>query len=523
MHHYTGPFAIPAINSVIPEKTKPWIMILFVIVFQFSGGVYLATANEMAGAKALLQEDILMAGFASLAGMALVFTFMLRLKMRFTTRFAFLVCSVALIICNIVCLYTGNVFVLVTACFFAGMFRMWATFECNSTIQLWLTPKRDLSIFFCFIYLLVNGSILLSGASNIHIAYFSNWEYIHWFIIGSLLTVILLTLSIFNSKRFMRPFPLFGIDWLGGLMWGLILLCVNFICIYGDHYDWWYSVQIKIATLFLMLLLALNFYRASFIRHPFISVQTFKYRATYLPLMLYIIIDILLSPAHLVEHIYFEKILHYDAMQLMYINWIGWMGVLGGAGFALYFFAIRKNSYKSTFLLGFAAVLIYLVLMYFLIDYQTTMEMLVAPLFFRNFGYVVIAIVLISNLVKVPFHHFFQAVSVQAFISAATGSAIGNAILHDLFKDLAASNFELLSAPLDGLNQRLSYFSAAQLSGMLQQQVLMVSFKEVYGYLVIVGISCFIGFLFYKYPYLPVNTWYPKWRTIRKMLKKEIT
>jgi DHA2 family multidrug resistance protein len=218
MHHHTGPFAIPAINNTIPEKLKPLIMILFVIVFQFSGGIYLATLNEMVGATALLQEDIMMAGFASLAGMALVFTFMLRLKMRFTTKFAFLVCCIALIICNIICLYTNNVFVLVTTCFFAGMFRMWATFECNSTIQLWLTPKRDLSIFFCFIYLLVNGSILLSGVTNMYVAFFSGWEYMHWFIVGSLLMVMLVTLSIFNSKRFMRPFPLFGIDCITNLV-----------------------------------------------------------------------------------------------------------------------------------------------------------------------------------------------------------------------------------------------------------------------------------------------------------------
>src|SRR5690606_5354713 len=124
-------------------------------------------------------------GYASLAGMALVFAFMLRLKMRFTSRFSLLVCSIALVICNIICIYTHNVLVLITTCFLAGAFRMWGTFECNSTIQLWLTPKRDLSIFFCYIYLLVQGSILLSGIPNLYIALFSSWEYMHWFVIGA--------------------------------------------------------------------------------------------------------------------------------------------------------------------------------------------------------------------------------------------------------------------------------------------------------------------------------------------------
>ncbi|WP_181304988.1 hypothetical protein [Rufibacter sp. XAAS-G3-1] len=522
MHAPSGPFIIPAIHNVVPERWKPFLLILFVIVFQFTGGIYLATANQMVGATALLQEDILMAGYASLAGMALVFTFMLRLKMRFTTKHAFLVCGAALIVCNLICLYTHNVPVLVTTCFFAGMFRMWATFECNSTIQLWLTPKRDLSIFFCFIYLLVQGSILLSGITHLYVALFSNWQYIHWFIMGALLVVMLVTLLLFNSNRFMRPFPLFGIDWLGGAMWGLILLCVNFITIYGEHYDWWQSQEIQIATLFLAVLLALNLYRASFIRHPFIALQTFQYKAVYLTFFLYLVVDILLAPAHLVESIYFEKVLQYDALHLMQVNWIGWAGVLAGAVFTYYFFALAKNSYKSTFLIGFAAIMAYLLLMYFSVDYQTTQQMLAVPIFLRNFGYVVIAIVLITNLTKVPFHHFFQAVSVQAFISAACGGALGAAVLHHLFNGIAAKNFQLLSANFDRVNPQLASTAPIQLGALLQNQVLMVSFKEVYGLLLMASIGCFVVFLFYNYPYAPVKALYPRMRAIRRMLRREL-
>jgi DHA2 family multidrug resistance protein len=482
----------------------------------------LAAANEMVGASALLREDILMAGYASLAGMALTIVIMLRLKMRFTSKFTFLVCCLVLVICNLISLHADNLLLLVATCFVAGIFKMWATFACNSSIQLWLTPKRDLSIFFCFIYLLVHGSILLSGITNLYVALFSNWEYMHWFIIGALLVLVLAVLLLFNNKRMMPPFPLFGIDWMGGFMWGLILLCVNFISIYGDHYDWWYSGEIQLATVFLVVLLALNIYRASFIRHPFISLQTFRYKAVYLTIFLYLLIDIFLAPAHLIEHIYFEKILHYDATHLSYVNWMGYTGVLFGAGFTYYYFALKKNSYKSTFLVGFTAILGYLGMMYFLIGYQTTKAMLFAPIFFRNFGYVVVAIVLLTNLVKVPFHHFFQAVSIQAFVSAACGSALGAAVLHHLFAGITTKNFQLLSAQLDGVNYKLASLAPQQLSNLLQNQVLMTSFKEVYGLLLLWGMACLAVFLFYKYPYLPVKALYPKMRTIKKLLRREM-
>ncbi len=60
--HEIGPFSIPVIRDFVPEKLKPWIVIAIVIVFQLSGGVYLAAVSEMVGSTALMQEDILMAG-----------------------------------------------------------------------------------------------------------------------------------------------------------------------------------------------------------------------------------------------------------------------------------------------------------------------------------------------------------------------------------------------------------------------------------------------------------------------------
>lgn len=108
MHEIT-PFAIPAMRDFVPEKWRPWIVILFVIVFQFSGGVYLAAVSEMVGSTALMQEDIMMAGYASLVGMSLTFAIMFRLKFRFPSKIAFLTCSIAIILCNLICMYTRSV------------------------------------------------------------------------------------------------------------------------------------------------------------------------------------------------------------------------------------------------------------------------------------------------------------------------------------------------------------------------------------------------------------------------------
>lgn len=148
IHLHQGPFDIPDVPDFVPRRLKPWLFILFVIIVQFSGGIYLAASTEMLGTTALMQEDILMAGYASLVGMSINFCVMFRLKFRFSNRVALLVCGAVLIAANFICANTSSVPVLVLTCFVAGWFRMWATFACNSTIQLWLTPVRDMAIFF---------------------------------------------------------------------------------------------------------------------------------------------------------------------------------------------------------------------------------------------------------------------------------------------------------------------------------------------------------------------------------------
>ena len=518
-----GPFKILAINDYIPEKIKPWIFILLVCVVQFAGsGVYLSTMNESSSDLALMREDIMMAGFAGMAGMALYFTIMLRVKFRLPTKPSLLICFAALVIANIICLKTDNLFILIITCFFAGIFRMWATFECNSTLQLWITPNRDMPIFFCYVYLIVNSAILLGSGGQLYISLFSNWMYVNYTVIALLLIMMLVIIFIFNSRRFMPFMPLLGVDWLGALLWGLILLNVNFICIYGDYFDWWSSNEIQIATGTLIGLLALNLLRASFIRHPYISLQTFKYKPVIHTLLLYLAVDIFVSPSHLLEHIYFEEVLGYDTQHMIYVNIISWSGIVVGSLFTWRYFAIAKNSFKSTFIIGFLGLLSYQIMMYFFVDASTSKEYFAIPLFLRNFGYVTMGIVMISELMKVPFPHFFQALSVQMFMSAACGSSIGVAVLTYFFKWKTAENFQFISSGIDSVNENLTRYSHQQLEHTLEIQTLVMSFKELYGYLSIAAIVFLLILILYRYPYLPTKMIFPKWKSWKKIMKKDL-
>lgn len=267
-HAPQGPFDIPEVPNFIPRRLKPYLFIIFVLIVQFSGGVYLAAASDMVGTTGLMQEDILMAGYASLVGLAINFAVMFRIKFRFSTRSQLLVSAAVLIAANIICAHTSSVPVLVITCFIAGWFRMQATFACNSTIQLWLTPVRDMAIFFCYVYIVVDSVIQLSGIATVYTAFHLEWEYMHWIMTGLLALLMVMVMILVRPVRGPMFIPLLGIDWIGAALWSVFMLSFTFVCVYGDFYDWWDALEIRVVSAIGLACLLLNLWRATIPSSP---------------------------------------------------------------------------------------------------------------------------------------------------------------------------------------------------------------------------------------------------------------
>ena len=329
-HAPQGPFNIPDVPDYIPRPLKPWLFIILVLIVQFSGGLYLAAASDMVGTTALMQEDILMAGYAQLIGMSINFAVMFRLKFRFSNRVSLLTCFGVIMACTWVCAHTTSVPLLVAACFVAGWFRMWATFACNSTIQLWITPVRDMAIFFCYVYLIVDGVIQLSGIATIYTSFFSQWEYMHWAIIALLALGMLMVLLWVRPFKGMPQIPLLGIDWIGALLWSIFMMSFTFVCVYGNYFDWFDAVEIRAAILLALVTLAINLWRATFLHHPYISIPALTNRNVVRATLIYMVFFTLLATEHVFEHTYAATILGFDETNLIDFNWYVLAGILAG-------------------------------------------------------------------------------------------------------------------------------------------------------------------------------------------------
>lgn len=519
-----GPFDIPDVPDYVPRRLKPWLFILFVLIVQFSGGLYLAAASDMVGTTALMQEDILMAGYASLIGMSLNFCVMFRLKFRFSNRVSLSVCAMALIAANVICVNTDSVPVLVAACFAAGWFRMWATFACNSTIQLWITPKRDMAIFFCYVYIIVDSVIQLSGIASIYASFIYQWEFMQWFMTGLLVLMLVLTLIFVKAVKGPMQIPLLGIDWIGSGLWGVFMLCFTYVCVYGDFYDWWAAEEIVIATLLGLACLLINLWRATFLHHPYLSLQALTNGNVLRATLVYTVFFTLLATEHVFEHGYASAILGFDETNLIDLNWYVFAGIVAGCAFTYFSFARRRWRYKTMTAIAFAFAAIYLAYFYFTIDYGVEKEMLFIPLFARGFASVIISIVFLTSMTpgesKLHFFVFPQALTINGFTGAVMSATFGPALIGEFLQHVMAKNSALIGAAMTDMNPAAVHMPLGQLYGIVQQHALVVSMKEIYGWLLICAI---ISLLVIAVSYGPIRPWaiFPKWRTIRKILRKE--
>lgn len=521
-HHSNQPFAIPHIRFV-PEKVKPWMLILFIIVLNCTGGVYLAAVSEMVGSTQLLQEDIMMAGHASLVGMALFFAIMFRLKWAVRPKTTLGSCILVLIAANLICMHTSSVPVLVGVCLVSGYFRMWAIYECNSTIQLWITPKRDMAIWFCYIYLMVNATIQLTGIAALSFSVWTSWHYMHWFIIVALLVMYLIVLVCYKGIQIMPRLPLFGIDWVGMLLWGATAMSVLFICIYGEHYDWWESEHVWFATVLAIATLLLNLWRASFLRHPYISLQIFRIPLVPICVGIILLMDLLLAPGHIFEHALMEGILGYDHLNTLTLNWVAILGVVVGIVFTWQTFALRKWTYQRMLVIAFTCFAAYLAYFYFHIDYNLPKEALFLPVVLRSAGYVIVAVLMLTANARLPFPYtFLHGLSFQNMFSAALAAPIGNAIIGRCLTERTAHHAQRLSEHLDSTALTAQPTSLTQLSGTIQAQALLESMKEIYGWLLLLALLCLVGLMLRHSDIRPMKVVEPTYRLIHRHIFRDL-
>lgn len=398
--------------------------------------------------------------------------------------------AVAFIVCDYVCMVCHYLPLVVLMSFISGFFRILSTFVCWSNIQLRITPDRDFAIFFPFLFTFVLGSVQLTDIVTGYCVTALDWRAMHRLTIGAFILVF--ALVYFCMRRGYRPgpyMPFKGIDYLGGILWSLWLTCIVFIFVYGEHYDWFDSAEIRTAAVFAVVLLVMCLERAASIRHPYISLKTFSQRNMPFIFILFGCMSLMSTMVSSVQNVYTGAVLGFDARHNADLLWGVVAGIAVGTG--VFYVALKKWKWrvKSIVCVGFVSFLLY-----FLIDASAEKYMLYLPMLFKGAGVSIVYTSLTYALAGcVTFAYYFEAMCVIGFIRTSFGGPLNAAVITRLLNGIKHSATADLGSHVDMMHPMADSFTAVY--GEFQRQMLMVSLKEIYGYAAIAAVVILLAIL----------------------------
>jgi MFS transporter, DHA2 family, multidrug resistance protein len=500
------PFAMPMVNSFVPQKLRPWIYFLFCIFFQICDGVYLGSQQYMMGELGWMREDVAFVFMCCVVGVAMPFPVLFRLKFCFTNRQLETVAVSGLIITVAMPLLTTWMPLLCLSSYLCGFFKLMATFECFSNIQLWITPKRDFQIFFPVIFMVILGDMAMAGWASTQLSYFfGGWRAMHWFMVVALIVILLYFRLCTHDFRFMRPIPFISIDWLGCVLWSLTLLTGIWLFNYAEYYNWTDSLRWTTVLCLWPFVIWTTIHRMCRINHPYILPNLFRNKKIYPILFMFIVAEIMNGTANSLEKPFWSAVLHYGPLTESRFELVSIAGNVVGCIFCLCWYKIWHQKYTRLLTVGFALLVLYQVYMYFHITPTLDIASLYLPTFVRNFGYTIFFVALTVYLQDLlDFRFFFMGLTLAGFIRNGLLGNVTSAVYSYLLRYHVADN----------MASGLPYTSP---------QSVMMSTKQIFGVMCYAGVFFLLAMMLYDMqPIRSTLRHLPYWNRVYKEMKKQM-
>lgn len=511
-------FAMPFFNGFVPEVVRPWIYLLFAFCFQLSGGVYFSLLQQMMGATSLMREDIQMIAMFGVVGVNMPFPFLFRYKLRFTNRQLLINAAAVIAVCNILtwALIKSQLSIinaqlsvplLCLISYVAGYFKLCGTFECFSNIRLWISPKQDFGVFLPTIYIIILAAMPASNwaAQQLMIA-FGSWEAMHWFMVAMMLTIILVIYTCTHDWRFMKPLPLVSLDWLGCILWSALMLEIIWLFTYGEYYNWWDGATWRAVLFAFPVTLLITIHRMNHIRHPYLEKGLFLHWRLLPILGMFFVAEMMNATPHALQNTLTGGVLHWGFTTTSQLYLFELIGYAAGSAFTIFWHRPLHQKYTRLLSVGFFALLLYQVIMYFLVSDALPIERLWLPTVLRTFGYAIFFSTMTLYLKDlIPFPTFFMALTVSGFIRNGVAESTCSGIYS------YGLRHQIVETMSRGMQTDI-------------MQVLMISVKQLYGGMAIIGTVILMLMLVYDVqPMRDTMQKMPRMKVLLRVVKHRAT
>ncbi len=502
-------FMMPMFREWVPRRIQPWIYVLCVMCIQFSGGMYLGALDSIKGTTAFMLEDLLMLLYAHLAGMAIYFPLLFRMKFRFTNQQLLCGAAIVIAVCNIITMHCTFLPLLWVVCFVSGMAKLQGTFEHMSNIQLWITPRRDFAVFFPVLHIVLLTAIEGSAFLAAWFGYHMSWQMMHVFTVGTMCLVLFVQLVM------CRPFcpmpqrlPLKGIDFTSGLLISILMLIISYIMVYGDYRMWMDNRNLRILVGVAVFLSGLILHRLTHVSNPYVNLRIFR-RRNVVPLLLVMAVgECLLGCEHTLEEILLCEVIRLEEHTKEELFLWALPGMYAGIGIVLLWLKVMKWKIWKLLAIGFGCILTYAVLMYFTMDVNVNIEQFRLPIMLRGCAYAILAASLMWALDESihDLEEFFMGLFVfnilHMYLVGAAGYGFYSTLFsHFLYDNMARYGSQLTLTQLDPSGFHLGEF----MEGYFLPSMMSVSLKQIYGIVIWISGTLTLAFLLLDIPAVRTN------------------
>lgn len=467
-----GPFA-----NWVPKPVMLLLILFFFAAATAINGVYTGNSADIVGAFGTHSEVVSFANNATTIGMGLSLLIFLRLKMRFRSKEIILTSALSMAILSYLIATSSNVHMLIIGSLLIGFFKMALMIEMILPLMFIIAPDGERGKFYAIFYpaLLVITQLIAYYFADL--VFDQNYQ-APYFIMSLVMLIVAVCSVIFQHHlRFGFKMPLYQIDWVSFVFFGLSMLLFNYGFIFMRQQEWFNSQHITYSLLSGVLLLILVIFRQLSQKRKLFNFQLFAERENIIhSAILLVFLGIFMVGSGL-SSLYTGNVLGYNNLTHTKLNLWLIPGIIISGIWAFYCF---KNQWNLKYYIatGFLAYFFQFLMLYLIIQPHLNIEKLYIPMIFRGLGMGILFIsIWFYASINLGMNDLFGILTLLMMVRNFLSTAFGTAFLGWAFYQGQLQSINDIGIYLDSSQYGMQVYGSTQINALLS------SLKSLWGML----------------------------------------
>ena len=480
----------------VPGLLIALLTVVMLVIILITNPIYSSNIVPMMSSTGIYSEYFVWANYSVMIGMVLTLPLFMRLKFRFRAKETLITALCVMALMPLVTASTYSGVVMVGACMIYGMAKVLAIIEVVMIFFGMICRDGNSDKFYSVLFPMAITTGPIGGLIASKVAFAINWQMMHYYTSAVCLLMALVAVIVCHNQRFGRKTPLYYIDWLGMLLYGITLSSLAYVYAFGRQQDWFVSGRITFAVVLCLASFFAFITRQLTVKRPYMILKVYKRTSVRMGVLLLACQGMFVATASLLT-MYTSAILGY--------NWqinasLGLMMIPGlvVSGFVSFFWTKRKLPVKMLIFSGFGAYFLNVVMLYWMMVPGLNIEKFLLPQFLVGYGMGTLYInVWMYMLGKLPLKDKIGSISTAVILRSLVITGFFATLYGWLNYKFQWQSVGNLAVYFDAIT--MSHYPGTGSLHDVQLNAILAANKRLLGYIIIAGIGVLMFVFFHMF------------------------